>query len=155
MAEYVLIGVPLITGYVTSLACKMSSRSGQSVAFRPPSVVFGIVWPILYIMMGVAWCFSAQKTKQGTDNILVHIFNAFLVTALVTWMIVYACGKNKQAAVFVLLISVLLALAVYTVAPSLMTKLLVLPLVAWLGFATLMNATEVQQESLTPPPPLP
>ena len=145
MAEYTLIGVPLVTGYLTSCLCPTLSTSGSSVAFRPPRVVFGIVWPILYTLIGIAWCF-AHKSSQGTHRILVHVFMSLLILSMVAWMITYSCAKNKRGAVYVLLMSTALSLAVYTVCPSLMTKLMVIPLMCWLGFALMMNATEVQEK---------
>lgn len=150
MAEYVLIGVPIVTGYVTSFLCPTQKQAGARVAFRPPSAAFAVVWPLLYILLGVAWCFAHRGT-QGTDRILVHVFTAALLLCLVGWMVTYSCAKRKKGAVYVLLASVLLSLAVYTVYPSTymhnMTRLMVLPLVVWLGFATLLNATEIQSTS--------
>ena len=73
--KYIPIAIPLITGYASSAICRMedSGKSGENVLFRPPAAAFGIVWPILYILMGVAWYVSREKFTEN-DRLTVDIF---------------------------------------------------------------------------------
>ena len=132
-----LIALPLVAGTLTSFSCKVPSDAGATVAFRPPAVVFSIVWPALFLLMGVAWYLSRA------DSVLVHAGNGLLLASMMAWMVVYACQRRKTQALYVLLLSVLFSVWVLCLYPA-PRKLLIVPLVVWLLFATLMNATEVQ-----------
>jgi tryptophan-rich sensory protein len=112
--------------------------SGVVVSIRPPPVVFSIVWPILYIMLGLSWFFS-RKIK----TLLTDIFYGSLVLLLSLWIIIYSCENNKLVAVYILILSIVFSLLSYTVG-DLTSKLLIVPLIGWLLFATLLNVFEVQ-----------
>ena len=45
---------PMIIGFIVSSQCKMGKDSGKSIKFRPPGYIFGIVWPILYLLMSIS-----------------------------------------------------------------------------------------------------
>lgn len=123
---------PLISGYLTVFFCPMNENSGKKVKFRPPPYIFGIVWPILYLLLGYAWVSSKENT----------IWYFLLSISLCVWLIVYSCQNNKKSAIFVLLTSILLSLFCYTISKNL-SKLLLLPLIVWLNFALLLNVFEV------------
>ena len=55
---------PIIRGYLTANICPMNSNSGSKIKFRPPGYIFGIVWPILYLLLGAAWIYW-EKYKQN------------------------------------------------------------------------------------------
>lgn len=136
--EYVYLLAPAITGFGASLICKMDEDSGKSVKFRPPAWVFGVVWPILYILLGLSWVVASRK------DVVNSVYYSLLTALLVTWIFVYSCNNDKKNAVFVLLASVMTAIACFSVG-SKKSRLLISPLIGWLLFAMLMNATEIQQ----------
>ena len=135
--EKLIILVPLITGYITTAVCKMSSDAGSSVSFRPPAAVFGIIWPILYLLLGYSWYRSLDCS----------IYYSLLVLSLCSWLVIYSCLNNKGLAIFNLLICVVLSLMVYTCA-SKVSKYTIVPLIGWLLFALLLNMFEVNNLSL-------
>tara|TARA_Y100000389_G_C17466422_1_gene526072 strand:+ start:3919 stop:4341 length:423 start_codon:yes stop_codon:yes gene_type:complete len=125
--------LPLISGYTVSAFCGPTKSSGASVKFRPPSWVFGVVWPILYILIGLAWINSKRYTY--------YFFT--LIILLNLWLITYVCQKNKLGGVYILLLSLLCTLFIYTSVEK-YSKYLISPLIVWLFFATLLNTVEVQ-----------
>lgn len=143
MLEYWPVIVPSILGYVAAFACKMDKSSGNNVKYRPPSWVFGVMWPILYIMLGISWYMCLQN--KNYNNMLVNILYGFLVLLITLWVVVYSCGKNKKMSVFVLLGSVMAVFMTFTIGDY-KSRLLLCPLIGWLIFATMMNTTEVQNE---------
>ena len=148
MAEFALIAVPLFVGYASSFACKIGPDAGKKVVFRPPGIVFGIAWPILYLCMGTAWCLACRTPGVSKSRLVgVHVANALLLLTLVLWPVLYSCRKNRRAGVWVLLPALLLAASVVCLAPAVVPRVLALPLLVWLGFALLMNAVEVQEMS--------
>ncbi len=136
MAEYIPIFVPSLLGYGTAMFFKIGNQAGENVSFRPPAIVFSIVWPILYILLGLSWYFSRQKKPLLSD-----IFYISLIIFLSLWIVIYS--NNKKNAIYILLLSIVFALLSYTVA-DLKGKLLITPLIVWLIFATILNIFEVQ-----------
>ena len=138
MLEYITILIPSLLGYGTAMFCKINKNSGSNVSITPPPIVFSIVWSVLYIMLGFSWYFSRQNEKELSD-----LFYGFLIIFLSLWIIIYSCKQNKKLAVYVLLLSFTFSLLSYTVG-NLESKLLIVPLIGWLLFATLLNILEVQ-----------
>jgi tryptophan-rich sensory protein len=128
---------PMIAGFVVSRFCKME-RSGVNVKFRPPPYVFGIVWPILYILLGLCWINS-----NPDKNINIEIMFFILSSLLAYWVVVYACHKNKKNAVFVML-AIILNIALLMVQIPKKSQLYLVPLAVWIFFAMLLSTTELQ-----------
>ena len=128
---------PMIAGFVVSRFCKME-RSGVNVKFRPPPYVFGIVWPILYILLGLSWINS-----NPDKNMNIEIMFFILSSLLAYWVVVYACHKNKKNAVFVML-AIILNIALLMAQIPKKSQLYLVPLAVWIFFAMLLSTTELQ-----------
>ena len=131
----------MILGFGINLIpkCKISRNSGNIVKFRPPSFVFGIVWPILYILLGLSWILASKKINR----IYVDIIFALLSVSLMLWTVVYSCLSNKKGGVYVLLLNILVLTIIIMLVP-LKSQLMLVPLLIWLLFALLLNIFEVQ-----------
>ena len=128
---------PMIAGFVVSKFCKME-RSGVNVKFRPPPFVFGIVWPILYILLGLSWINSNPDKNMNIEAMF------FILSSLLAyWIVVYACQKNKKNAVFVML-AIILNIALLMVQIPKKSQLYLVPLGVWIFFAMLLSTTELQ-----------
>jgi len=128
---------PMVAGFGVSLFCKME-KSGVNVKFRPPPYIFGIVWPILYLLLGWSWVQSNPRQNQMIDGLFFT-----LSSLLAVWIVVYACRKDKKNAVFVM-VAILLAIALLMVLIPQKSKLMLTPLGIWILFALLLSTTEVQ-----------
>ena len=136
--HYIPIIIPGLLGFISAMFCNVKKDSGANVSFRPPAIAFSIVWPILYILLGLSWFYSRKD-----NQILSDIFYILLTLSLCLWVFVYSCQNNKKVGVYVIIISIIFAMLSYTVAP-LNSKLMIVPLIGWLFFATLLNAFEVK-----------
>lgn len=140
---WVLLFVPLVTGFVTGQASGSLSSAGQRVKSRPPGWVFATVWTVLYLLLGFAW---AVTYKEGA---LVNVFIGILVVALIMWIVTYNAIGDKKAALYVLVISLLMAVLTWSYmlreSKKTWTNYLIVPLVIWLVFATLLNFEEVNR----------
>jgi benzodiazapine receptor len=117
-----------ITG--TSLLCPNLKSSAANVPFRPPSWVFGVVWPLLYFTTGYAWRLSKEDV----------LFTA-IVGLCCLWLIAYSCAKNKEKAAAIIVASAVTTW--YTVAQLDGTaRTYLLPLAFWLTFASYLNIYE-------------
>lgn len=146
-AQYLIIALPALIGYSSSAFCKIGKNAGEDVPIRPPSVVFGVMWPILYLLLGISWL-VAWKGVEGNKKhlILVHVFYSLLTLLLAAWIVVYGCGKNKKGAIYVILASIAAGIMAYTAAQDTVSKILIVPLLVWLLFALLLNCFEVNNK---------
>lgn len=85
--------LPLVLGFATAFVCPMKSAPWQPPPQQPPDYVFGVVWPVLYLLLGFAWTRS-----KGAANLLVTV----LVLLLNVWIVVFSCHENSKLAAFIL-----------------------------------------------------
>ena len=137
---YLPIFIPSIMGYTSALFCGVNKDSGKIVKFRPPPIVFSIVWPILYLLLGISW-FLARKQP---NSIFVDTMYLSLNLILCLWLYVYSCRADKKNAIYVIVLSIIFALFCYTVCEDVLGKLAIVPLIGWLYLATLINIFEVE-----------
>ena len=137
---------PMALGFMSNRICwsKDGGKSaGASVKFRPPPYVFGIVWPILYLMLGLSWILATADKKNKTQSNIVESFYLLIVFLLSFWIYVYGCNKNKVGGVYVITLTIgaiILAMNVVRVE----SRVLLTPLLTWLLIALLLNVAEVQ-----------
>jgi len=113
--------------------------------FSPPNWIFGPVWTLLYLMMGVSlyvyWDTKAniKERRQGLSIFFVQL----VLNAL--WSIIFF-GLKSPVAAFVVII--LLWLAIYQTIKKFLyaSKLagwLLIPYLAWVSFAAILNISIV------------
>ena len=144
-ADYAIGAIPLVSGLVMGAICSTGPEAGADIPARPPSKAFGIVWPILYIGMGVSWVRSRSKDRTATTDILFGTLTGLLLL----WQVLYGCGGRQKDALYVLAagIAASLAATVYTSRLEASTSWLMSPLVAWLIFATMLNFEQVNRSA--------
>ena len=126
MIKDIRLFVPALMGYGVSTICSVGKREGSKSKLTPKPWVFGVVWPILYILIGMAWVESKDKNKDIT-------FGA-LSTILASWIIVYGCYRNKIVGAYIIAASI----AATVLALQFTTKkgmFYLVPLLAWLIIA--------------------
>ena len=136
-SELLRLFYPMIAGYLVSLKCKMS-KSGNNIKFRPPGYVFGIVWPILYILLGLSWINSEYKKDKIIDGLYFG-----LSTLLALWIVIYSCYKSKKGALFIMMLSILAIVFLMILVPK-KSKLYLAPMLVWLCYALLLSTSDIQ-----------
>jgi len=130
--------IPAIPTLVVMTTCPVSKTAGDVVKVRPPPAAFGVIWPLLFLGLGVA--FYRLECKWP---ILV------LAVMLAIWQVLYSdkCGGDKKRACWSLLLCVflgLVALAFAACEHDATSIICLSALLAWLMFAQQMNVVEVQ-----------
>jgi tryptophan-rich sensory protein len=134
-----------LTGLLTRRACGALTTSATSVPLRPPGWVFGVVWPILYLTTGLSWFHSGYKHDKGF---------VLLVGLLCSWLVVYSCARQKVLGAVILglatAVACYVAVALYKNSGYKIRRIsssyLLVPLCAWLVFATYLNTGEIVLE---------
>lgn len=130
----------LLTSLLTSVAACEPIRSvgpQPRVPFRPPSWIFGVVWPILYVTTGVAW----YRAYPSFDR------QFWGVTGLCcAWLVLFTCLVWKRVAALVLLLS---AAVTWWLCASLAWSegAYLVPLAGWLLFAAYLNVAGLVLEA--------
>ena len=134
--EILIILLPAILGYSLSALCPISKNSGQKVPFRPPSYVFAIVWPILFLFLGISMMIAFRNN--------INLFWLYFLTTIivVSWIVFYSCLGNKNIAAYILILAVsLIGLCIFL--SEQIQQILMIFLFLWCIFATILNLYEI------------
>lgn len=131
---------PMLPSLAASALCPMSDEAGDLVAARPPPRAFAVVWPLLFLGLGVALWRMERKTPV-----------LFLAVLLAAWQTLYStrCGHNKRAACWLLPLCVaatLFALFCAACQQDCVSGAALSALLAWLLFAQNLAVVELQAE---------
>ena len=143
----IAIALPLVVGGLSGFATSGGVATWYPTLvkppFNPPAWVFGPVWTLLYIMMGAA-AFLVWRHEPATAEVRLALV-AFIVQLALNglWSILFF---GLQAPGWALVEIVLLWLAIgatlvlfWSVVPA--AGLLLIPYLAWVSFATVLNAS--------------
>lgn len=133
----------LLTGSVSGLLTANEIRNWYSTlhkpAFNPPNWVFGPVWTILYLLMGISLFMILQTNIKLKHNAII-LFSAQLVLNFF-WSIIFFNLHLIGAAFIEILILwaciLLMVVQFYKIRKA--AALLQLPYLAWVSFASLLN----------------
>lgn len=140
----ICLAIPFIITSIATLTVNSSEayESYTTPSFAPPSIVFPIVWSILYILMGISsyiiytsdTATIAQKKKALTIYIIQLLVNAL-------WPIIFFNCSLFLPAYFLVLILITLAIWMIYLFNDIshIAAYLQIPYLLWLGFASILN----------------
>ena len=148
--DALLLAGPVAAGSAVGFLTAGTARSRYAVdapSWGPPPWAFGVVWPVLYLLMGVAsWLVYRQRGAAGAARLALTLYAAQLALNM-AWSAVYFTFRQQHAALALLLI--LDALVVATVVAfarvSPLAAWLMAPYLAWSLFATALLGSIVVQ----------
>jgi len=107
--------------------------------FSPPNWLFGPVWLILYLMMGIAVYLNwISKKKLAKNNVRLFFIHLFFNTI---WTPIFFGARNLFLALIVIVIIwTLIVLMIFRFwKVSKLSSLLLIPYLLWVSFATVLN----------------
>ena len=139
------VTICLVIGFLSGFATQSSVNdwylSLNKPSFNPPNWIFGPVWTLLYILMGIS---AGIVWAKGFYHIWVKtaLYNfGFQLLFNALWSVVFFGFKNPFWALLVIL--VLLALILLTIkwfnVVSRTAAYLLIPYFLWVCFATILN----------------
>ena len=144
--RWALFTVPLVlllgflSGQVGSNAESAWFQSLVKPAIFPPPMWFGIVWSILYVLMGLALAMvcAAWGARGRTAGIVA--FALQLIVNLAWSPVFFAMHRIKEALIVIAVLDVLVIVTIVLFwRVRRVAALLLLPYLAWIAFATLLN----------------
>ena len=134
----VTIGSSLI-GFLLSLGSKEIYESLNLPVFAPPSWLFGVVWPILYVFMGIS-LYLILVSESSIRNSAIEIFFIQLVVNLL-WPLAFFRLKLFIVALVILMILIPLVVIMIKIFHGInkTSAYLQIPYLVWITFATVLN----------------
>ena len=111
-------------------------------SFMPPGWIFGVVWPILYALLGIALAMILAEPPSDRRRVALILF--FVQLALnFAWSPIFFAGHDISLAKWLIFIMAAVAAAAARQFLKLWRPagLLMIPYLAWLVFAATLNAT--------------
>lgn len=143
LAGFVLL--PLLVGVIGAVFTTAAIPTWYATLarpwFSPPNWLFGPAWTVLYILMGVASFLVYQKrgTEPGVHGAL-KIYGLQLCLNLLWSLIFFGLQSILGGFITIVLLWVLILITIrqfYQVSPA--AGLLLIPYIAWVTFATVLN----------------
>ena len=141
----IAVGVCLLIGFLSGFATQSSVNDWYAAlnkpSFNPPNWIFGPVWTVLYIMMGIAagivW--SKGFYHKWVKTALYHFGFQLLFNAL--WSVVFFGFQSPFWALLVILVLMMLILGTirWFNVVSRLAAYLMIPYFLWVCFASLLN----------------
>lgn len=141
VAVMVCLFIGFLSGFATQSSITDWYPTLNKPSFNPPNWIFAPVWTLLYILMGIAagWVWGKGFHHLWVKTALYHFGFQLLFNA--SWSIVFFGFKNPLAALFIiviLLVLILLTIKWFRVV-SKKAALLLIPYLLWVLFATFLN----------------
>ena len=139
MFEKFLIFLPQLLSISSMLAFPSSFDDNEKVFFQPPGYVFGIVWTILYMLIGIylyKLVIGRKTNKYFKFMIVVLIINLLFN---LSWTPVVNYYKQYISGIFMIAVMIMTTFLLITIDNNEMTRVLLVPYLSWLFMALLLN----------------
>lgn len=141
LSAIIMITVMLLPNAVTMQSVNSTWYTCIKPSITPPKYVFPIVWTFLYICIGISLSQTLILKHSYERSILLGLF-AWNLALNVLWSFIYFGNHDVVLALFVLLniivTTIFILYYIYLLLPIWVFWLL-LPYIAWLYFAALLN----------------
>lgn len=141
----ICIAIPLVSGSLSGLAIAEHISSWYSTlnkpSFNPPNYLFGPVWSVLYILMGIGLYLILQTPKSAMRTKSILLFAVQLILNL-SWSFIFFNAQSPFAALIIigLLWIAILMMMIYFHTLSPIASYLQIPYLLWVSFASVLNA---------------
>ena len=130
-----------LSGYATLDGVTGWYRTLNKPSFNPPNYLFGPVWSLLYLLMGVSLFMILKAEKSPARSKAIAAFTIQIVLNFF-WSIIFfmfhAVGMALTEIVLMWVAILWMIVALYRVNKP--ASLIQIPYIAWVSFATILNA---------------
>ncbi|MDO6354057.1 TspO/MBR family protein [Caloramator sp. CAR-1] len=136
------LAVPLLVGGISVLITRNSIEAFESLIkppFAPPAWIFGPVWTVLYLLMGIS-LYRVLKEKDSDIQKALILFGVQLFLNFIWSPVFFIFNLRLLAFIIILILIVFVILTAknfYKV--DKLSGLLFIPYIIWLVFASILN----------------
>jgi translocator protein len=135
--------VGILSGLLTMNDISTWYSTLQKPAWNPASYIFGPVWTILYLMMGIAWWLVIESDASQDDKRKAHVYFVIQLFLNFVWSILFFKFHAPDWA-FVDIVLLILAVLITIFCFAKISKSagwLLMPYILWICFAAVLNYT--------------
>jgi benzodiazapine receptor len=138
-------GAAVLGSLITTAHLDPWYRTLAKPAFTPPNQVFPVVWPVLYLMMAIAAGRIATRPRPTPARGTALAFFAAQLVLNVLWSFAFFGRESPEAGMLtiVILLAAIAATLLVFWRIDRVAGLLLVPTLAWVGFAAILNAAVV------------
>lgn len=140
------LALPLLIGVTASIATATGVSSWymtlEKPFFNPPNWIFGPVWTVLYLLMGVSSYLVYRSPAGGQRQLGLDVYAVTLLLNF-AWSFLFFYFESPGLAFMEILILwfFILAMIIFFYRARPLAGLLQIPYLAWVTFATILNGS--------------
>ena len=141
--SYILLTAPIILGLGSGYFVSRKKIPKVKSYLSPPSWLFGVVWPILYLLLGYSsyliWNSNSLSINSKHFYLFLYAIQVLLVMAWWPYIIYY---PNKFFATITLILLAIFALVITVMffPINMVAGYCLIPYVIWLSFASFLTS---------------
>lgn len=144
LALIACIAAPILLGFLSSALSGDMEAMYDSLnlpPLSPPNQLFGIVWPIMYALMGIAFYLVIREHTDAHLKRMAVVFYIIQLVLNIFWSPVFFGGDAfVPASVIIIAMDILTAITIrYFLAVRRAAGYLLVPYLVWLLFATYLS----------------
>lgn len=135
------IAIPLVVGFIGNLLGNSSTGfdSITKPSFTPPSIVFPIIWIILYILMGIS-CYLIYISNDPKKKEALRVYALQLIFNMLWTFFFFNLNWYLFSFIWIIALIVLVSVMIYRFININKTAgYLQIPYLIWLIFASIIN----------------
>ena len=141
----ICVAIPLLTGFLSSMIAVLLSQTSFQIQyaqlikpdFAPSAGLFSIIWPILYILMGIS-AYIIRSSNKSTQKINDAIFLYYLQLVLnFLWSILFFGFVAFVESVILALVLVIMSYRFYKIDKT--AAILNIPYIIWMVFVIFLS----------------
>jgi benzodiazapine receptor len=135
----IIILIPFILGFISSLFIKKNNIPSVKSPINPPKWLFGVVWPILYLLLGYSsYLIYISKSLNKNKIFILYIIHIILLSI---WFPVFVNYYNRYLSFASLIFILLYAVYLYTEYKKInvVASYCLIPYILWLCFASYLT----------------
>ena len=137
--SYFLILIPQIASFIIQLLFPSDFSKNKKIFFQPPGFVFGIVWTLIYFLLGVyLYLLIQQKEKNKHFKFMMLVFIVNMVLNL-SWTPIVNNYKKYKTGIFMIALMIFTLFLLIAIDNKPINRTLLVPYLSWLFVALLLN----------------
>ena len=136
---YSLILVPQLLSLLMQFLFPSDFSTNKKVFFQPPGFVFGIVWTLIYILLGFYLYLLVQQRKS--NKYFTYMLTLFIINLLfnLTWTPIVNIHKKYKMGIFLIALMIFTLFMLISIDNKPVNRSLLIPYLSWLFIALLLN----------------
>ena len=136
--------IPVLGGFIVGYLNNNTMNTYEMLKkpfFTPPSIVFPIVWTILYILMGIAAYRIFMRNKQGADDKGGYFFYLIQLMINFLWSFIFFTFRLYGISFIVIIILFIFIVITFIkfIKVDKIAGILLIPYLIWVAYAGVLN----------------